>query len=214
MSKIVPIGHNMSVNDVAEYLNIDEEYVVRFVESNCIPHIMNVVNGEVKFKKSDVKKWAENNLYWVKDGCDIPINYNIYKLHNSKVPRHLPIELKDIPCLYESDNMAMSPCVYFLVDKGKVVYVGQTVNLNARLYEHVKYKKFDRVFYTLVAQDKMIEIERQFILKLNPKYNNESFIKSRRRMLGQETDDAWEIVKKEREEEEIPKKWFKERINF
>ena len=33
-----------------------------------------------------------------------------------------------------------NPCIYFLIDRGEIVYIGQTTQINARISEHINYK--------------------------------------------------------------------------
>jgi hypothetical protein len=64
-----------------------------------------------------------------------------------------------------------SPCIYFLVKKGQVVYVGQTWNIYARIGSHMKSKIFDSVSMLNVHPDEMNNLEAAYILKFNPVYN-------------------------------------------
>lgn len=65
--------------------------------------------------------------------------------------------------------------VYFLIDGGEIVYVGQSRAFGSRLHQHIsdKSKKFDR-YFTIKCKDKseMDEIERYYISAFKPKHNN------------------------------------------
>jgi hypothetical protein len=63
------------------------------------------------------------------------------------------------------------PCIYFLVEKGRVVYVGQTWSIYARIGSHAKSKLFDSVSMLNVHPDEMNNLEAAYILKFNPVYN-------------------------------------------
>ena len=86
------------------------------------------------------------------------------------------------------------PLIYFLVDKGEVVYVGKTVNFLARIaahqrtepkykewldgeliereYDDGRLKEFDEVYVKEVESEKMlVKCERECIKKFLPKYN-------------------------------------------
>lgn len=65
-------------------------------------------------------------------------------------------------------------CVYFLSLNGKVVYVGQSVNLGSRLSEHVRGKTFDSVFYLPVPRNALNDVEGHFIRALRPPLNGKS----------------------------------------
>jgi hypothetical protein len=64
-----------------------------------------------------------------------------------------------------------SGCVYFLLLKNQVVYVGQTMNLLSRLQSHRKDKEFDDVWFVIVDQRSLSETEKAYIKKFNPPLN-------------------------------------------
>lgn len=67
----------------------------------------------------------------------------------------------------------LESCLYFLIDDGEVVYVGQSTNVIWRLRSHIidPEKKFDS--YTLVSfpLSMLNEVEAKYIVELRPKYN-------------------------------------------
>lgn len=63
-------------------------------------------------------------------------------------------------------------CVYLLIDKGKVVYVGKSKDLCSRLSTHAKTKNFDEVKVIKLEDLKSQSLcENSLILKYKPKYN-------------------------------------------
>lgn len=60
--------------------------------------------------------------------------------------------------------------IYFLVRGATVVYVGQSVNIAARVGQHTD-KPHDRVFYLEVARPYLNRVENAFISLLRPQYN-------------------------------------------
>jgi hypothetical protein len=66
-----------------------------------------------------------------------------------------------------------TPGIYFLLDEGQVVYVGQSINLWARLYDHVCKGKmqFDRYFTLTCKRSELTPLESRYIRKFQPKYN-------------------------------------------
>lgn len=80
-----------------------------------------------------------------------------------------PIELDGVPGveqLWSQEN----PVVYFLCLSGKIVYVGQTVNLLQRVRSHGD-KVFDSVFFVSVEKDQLLKTEAKYIRQLKPPYN-------------------------------------------
>lgn len=63
-------------------------------------------------------------------------------------------------------------CVYFLLDEGVVVYVGETLNLPRRIVQHTADKVFDRVYY-VPARGTRFSLESQYIARFRPRYNDE-----------------------------------------
>lgn len=90
-----------------------------------------------------------------------------------------PVPIADIPGLVtlisqEESNFTSYHVVYFLVNRGEVVYVGQSKRILGRLSDYDD-KEFSSVFFIRVPSEKAIEIERQWIIKLAPKYNKDSY---------------------------------------
>lgn len=61
--------------------------------------------------------------------------------------------------------------VYFLFEKGLLVYIGQTVNLNGRIGEHIKTKVFDEVYHEKHTQFDLSIMEAVYINKYGTSYN-------------------------------------------
>jgi hypothetical protein len=64
-----------------------------------------------------------------------------------------------------------SPCVYFLRNKGKVVYVGKTINLRSRIASHINDKEFDSLSLIECEKQDMDRLEIEQIELLKPIYN-------------------------------------------
>lgn len=63
--------------------------------------------------------------------------------------------------------------IYFLFDGNEVVYVGQSVNILARINVHLAQEKkaFDAFAFVEYPQDVLNEVEAAYIVKLCPRYN-------------------------------------------
>lgn len=88
----------------------------------------------------------------------------------------IPIEISRIDELFKLPKSLFNSgtCIYFLCRENKVVYVGQAENVHQRLFEHMKTKLFDAVFYIRVQANKMNKIESALIAHLKPEYNRTS----------------------------------------
>ena len=133
------------------------------------------INNRKGYKVGEVMKWVKDELTNKHDGVKIISRFNVLKVKLDNAT-NVPIELTDHgDDLYEY-NTYLPPCVYFLIDKSQIVYVGQSANLPARLHAHRMEKNFDRALYMPIDNGRLAEIERFFIETLTPKYNRENFM--------------------------------------
>jgi hypothetical protein len=65
--------------------------------------------------------------------------------------------------------------VYFLYKNDTVVYVGQSKNIEMRIYQHERTKDFDRYNYVLCNENLLKETEEAFILRYQPVLNKKIF---------------------------------------
>lgn len=61
--------------------------------------------------------------------------------------------------------------VYFLIHAGAIVYVGQSLNVHARVLDHVGRVEFDAYAVIPCPADRMGAIESVYIAELRPKHN-------------------------------------------
>lgn len=79
----------------------------------------------------------------------------------------------NVPKYFTLNDLRVSG-IYFLIKKGKIVYIGQTVNLSNRLSASTYHPCRDYDYIRVVACDgcKMKYYERRWIIKFRPKYNH------------------------------------------
>lgn len=84
--------------------------------------------------------------------------------------RRVPIPIKLAEFLAHDGRF---PAVYFLYNRGEVVYVGQSKTLCLRIDRHILdgIKVFDAISFIRCDARKLLELEGQFIRELAPKYN-------------------------------------------
>lgn len=98
-------------------------------------------------------------------------------------------KIKEIPSEFGKSNSShvrsvkwfyIPPCVYFLYDNEKLVYIGSSLNLYGRLSQHLKSKKvFNGVYYIPIRPSKLRRIEWCLIKHYKPIYNTEPFLKAK-----------------------------------
>lgn len=73
--------------------------------------------------------------------------------------------------------------VYFLIERNKVVYVGQSTDVFVRVRRHYKDPKklFDKWAYIVVDPDELIRVEREYIDLFQPYLNIAGLPKTKRR---------------------------------
>ena len=71
---------------------------------------------------------------------------------------------------YKLEDMCYS-CIYFLLNKGEVCYVGQSNRGMIRALTHYKDKEYDEIRVIVVNEELLDEKEAFYILKYTPKYN-------------------------------------------
>lgn len=91
----------------------------------------------------------------------------LYDVYSDKITPIEEIRLKKGMTL----SIMRSSYVYFLFDGNSLVYIGQTVNLNGRIGEHIKTKKFDSVYWEEFKEHELSIMEAMYINIYGGKYN-------------------------------------------
>lgn len=70
-------------------------------------------------------------------------------------------------------NFAEKTGIYFLIKENKIVYIGQTINFDARISQHIQKKRivFNSVYYLPISDVEMKFVEEKYIKKFKPRYN-------------------------------------------
>lgn len=127
------------------------------------------------FRRIEAKKYIRDNLIQNQAARPFPTELKVIDLTASDaVAGRVPDAL--VPLAERFYEMPVSrtlgvPCVYFLISDMRVVYVGQTTNLIARVTTHLKEKTFDRVLYLPVPESALLAVEAAFIAALRPPLN-------------------------------------------
>lgn len=85
--------------------------------------------------------------------------------------RYAPVEAIHTHSIRFEDTLVCG--IYFLIDQGEIVYVGQSVDVFKRIREHRQegYKKWDRFSMIPVREEKLTEVETWYIQHFRPRYN-------------------------------------------
>lgn len=160
----------IDVKEAAELCLVSPDRLMKLAKDGIAPCVI-VDSEKYLFFKKDVTAWAKENLIKIQDGSKLEVNLKFLapaEVYSGEPPMELSAlkgKLHQIPV------HDIGPCVYFLVLREEVVYVGQSVNLLSRLATHQFDKLFDRVFFINVPAESILEIEAALIKKFKPKYN-------------------------------------------
>ena len=138
--------------------------------AGMIPHYT-VDNGEPIFRVSEVKEWIAKNMlkqYEGRNDFKFEVLSSIADITEDRPPDSI-IGIDGIQQLRYRKLCG----IYFLVSNNEVVYVGQSKNIDARIYSHKKeqLKEFENVFILTVPSRDLDHVEINFIKILKPKYN-------------------------------------------
>ena len=86
----------------------------------------------------------------------------------------LDIDLNSLPNIKVKNTRG----IYFLYDRGELVYIGQSICIQRRIFQHfhgdnkIYIKEFDSYRFIEINDDESLDkIEQLFILEYQPKYN-------------------------------------------
>ncbi len=112
------------------------------------------------------------------------------------------------PSLLPKIEVKRIRCIYFLYKGEEIVYIGQSINMFSRLFQHIaeKIKEFDSLRYMEVPElIDLDNLEKHLIIKYRPVYN--VYIKfghdSKQLRNNKELEDTFELTKIQRKEREL-----------
>mgnify|MGYP003135932711 FL=1 len=151
---------------------ISEETFAEYDKQRLMPHYL--INGIKGYKLTEILNWIKKELVEHYDGFKIVSKFYSFN-DDIKKPLEIPQEI-----IHHSEElfelpMVLPPCVYFLIEGVEIVYVGQSINVSARAYQHTQDKDFSKVLYLPTVKENLDKVERFFIERLQPKYNKERF---------------------------------------
>jgi hypothetical protein len=154
----------IDANEVERTTGVEKNTVLEYAKSGACPHVL-VAKKDILFIKTHIVRWLKENLLDVCEGTQLA---------------PVPILVKE-PCQWDvptclatvADRLIEVPEVsgiYFLVQDGEVIYVGQSCNVASRMLGH-KNKNFDRAFVLPCAPSNLNKTEAAFIGFFKPKLN-------------------------------------------
>jgi hypothetical protein len=159
-----------TAQEVAGQVRLSISRVKELTEAMLLPHFR-VDGGEPLFCLNSLKRYVRQHLTVMHEGAPLPLNLRPIVL--TPVTKDVPFALAAIQeRLCESPAVDIPPCVYFLIEAGAVVYIGQTRNLAYRLLQHTQDgKRWDRVLFLPMPVAELLRVEAHWIAALQPALN-------------------------------------------
>lgn len=165
-----------TAEQVAEQVRLSVRRIRELAEAKLLPHFR-VDGGEPLFCPTTLKRYVRQHLTVMCEGAPLPLDLRpiVFRPVSQPIPAALAAvqdRLSDCP------SIDIPPCVYFLIDSGAVVYVGQSRHLPSRLAQHTQGgKRWERVLFMPVPESELLRVEAQWISALQPALNRTSLTK-------------------------------------
>jgi len=159
---------------------IGDEGIMQLAKDNLIPHyvIYNPITKEesIWFMSGELNQWFDQNCLSYRQGFfEQSYNFMYFDKDLHKADEEAPEELLNIRNLYclPKGIITTPPGVYFLCKNGEIVYIGQAINVAARITTHITegLKDFDQIYYISCQRHRLNDLEMALIRMYKPKYN-------------------------------------------
>lgn len=154
----------IDADEVEKITGASKEIILDYAKAGLCPHVI-VARKDIFFIKKHILRWIKENLLDVCEGVELaPVPVLVKEPCQWSVPNALAMvadRLIEVPQISG---------IYFLVHDGKVIYVGQSINVATRILGH-KNKTYDRALVLPCARQKLNEVESAFIGFFKPILN-------------------------------------------
>lgn len=165
----VPLEDLEPLESAARQVRLSPERLGELAQSGFAPHWD--IDGVPFFFIPELKNWVFKNIAWKVEGQSLPA-MTVLKITVPVDPLPPPTSIAMLHPLIPYVFPSPTPSgVYFLCHGNEVVYVGKSINVSARVGQHIPEKEFDRAYYLPVPPTNLDEVEGNFIVTLKPKYN-------------------------------------------
>lgn len=159
-----------TAHEAAPLVRMSITRVQELARAQILPHYR-IDGGEPLFHLQSLKEYVRRYLTIAYDGAPLPLDLRPIVFTPATKP--VPISLAKIQDrIAEYPAGEMPPCVYFLIEKNQVVYIGQSRNLPSRLSQHDgDGKTWDRVLFMPLPAADLLRVEAEWIAALTPPLN-------------------------------------------
>ncbi len=159
-----------TAQEVADQVRLSAGRIRELAEARLLPHFR-IDGGEPLFCPTTLKRYVRQHLTVIFEGAPLPLNLRpiVFRPITQAVPAALTA-VQDRLC--DCPAIDIPPCVYFLIEAGAVVYVGQSRHLPSRLAQHNQDgKRWERVLFMPVPESELLRVEAHWISALQPALN-------------------------------------------
>lgn len=177
---------------IALMLGVTLDLIQTWVETGAVPHYFFPGDDSPRFKPSEVRSWiaktSKKCVGTTSPAEVVTVTVVRREVSSKPLPHRVPESIRSIDGLLELDLGQRYCGIYFLCKGNDVVYVGQSVNVIARIGTHQQdvSKSFDRAFFFCCKPEDLDRVERALIDELLPLHNGDSIT----RRLRRERDNA------------------------
>lgn len=166
-----------TAQEVAEQVRLSASRIRELAEARLLPHFR-IDGGEPLFCPATLKRYVRQHLTVMCEGAPLPLN--LRPIVQRPLAQPVPVALAAVQDrLCDCPAIDIPPCVYFLIESGAVVYVGQSRHLPSRLAQHNQGgKRWERVLFMPVPESELLRVEAQWIAALQPPLNKTSLSRS------------------------------------
>jgi len=158
-----------TAEEMEEIIKIPAQRIRELAEAGYMPHWL--VDGNTPlFQVTKAREWVAQNIVRQVDGAPLPTTVKVMvEPPRAKRP---PKAIAHIENLRELTGVNPPPGIYFLVWRGQIMYIGQSVNPYVRIATHAKDgKAFTRAYFLPVPRGELDAVEGALIRALKPRLN-------------------------------------------
>ena len=164
----------ISLEQAAPAISISCERLQLLADGGFAPHYR-IDGGPPMFRVAELRRWAGANLVEQVEGRELPAPIRVITAAPRILDyRKVPTGLREVIGLCDVTDEIKRTGIYFLCRDGCLLYVGQSINVAARVTEHYRRYEFDSVLFLPWPGDDLNRIEAALIRELRPPLNGKS----------------------------------------
>jgi hypothetical protein len=155
-----------TAEEMAALIPMEVSLLLELTDALYVPHLR-IANGEPLYRRAEVKKWVKENALVQFDGQSYPPILQVMGNPDDDA-KNAPAQLAYIRNVKRL--LQCPPGVYFMLNGGKVVYIGQSQHPEVRVKSHTRFPHSE-IWILPVPKRHLNDVEGALIRLFNPKYN-------------------------------------------